>query len=43
MDAQTDPAVVQAIIRHARTDMTLYYSHSSKRSKLYIMWHTPTI
>ena len=33
MDEQENPAVVQAILRHARMDMTLYYSHSSKKAK----------
>jgi integrase len=33
MDEQENPAVVQAIMRHAKMDMTLYYSHSSKRAK----------
>jgi len=32
MDEQENPAVVQAIMRHAKMDMTLYYSHSSKRA-----------
>jgi len=33
MDNQENRAVVQAIMRHARMDMTLYYSHSSKKAK----------
>ena len=33
MDEQENPAVVQAIMRHAKMDMTLYYSHSSKKAK----------
>ena len=33
MDEQNSPAVVQAIMRHAKIDMTLYYSHSSKKAK----------
>ena len=33
MDERENPAVVQAIMRHAKMDMTLYYSHSSKRAK----------
>jgi len=33
MDEQENPAVVQAILRHAKIDMTLYYSHSSKKAK----------
>jgi integrase len=33
MDNAENPAVVQAILRHARMDMTLYYSHSSKKAK----------
>jgi integrase len=34
MDEQENPAVVQAIMRHAKMDMTLYYSHSSRKAKL---------
>jgi len=30
MDEQENPAVVQAVMRHARMDMTLYYSHSQR-------------
>jgi integrase len=31
MDEQENPAVVQAIMRHAaKMDMTLYYSHSRR-------------
>ena|SRR5579863_6148567 len=33
MDEQENPAVVQAIMRHAKMDMTLYYSHSSRKAK----------
>jgi integrase len=33
MDEQENPAVVQAITRHAKMDMTLYYSHSSRKAK----------
>jgi site-specific recombinase XerD len=33
MDEQENPAVVQAIMRHARMDMTLYYSHSRRKAK----------
>jgi integrase len=33
MDEQENPAVVQAILRHARMDMTLYYSHSQRKAK----------
>jgi len=33
MDEQENPAVVQAILRHAQLDMTLYYSHSSRKAK----------
>ena len=29
--SEENPAVVQAIMRHAKMDMTLYYSHSSAR------------
>ena len=32
MDEQENRAV-KAIMRHAKMDMTLYYSHSSKRAK----------
>jgi integrase len=33
MDEQENPAVVQAVMRHARMDMTLYYSHSRRKAK----------
>jgi integrase len=33
MHEQENPAVVQAIMRHAKMDMTLYYSHSSRKAK----------
>ena len=33
MDEQENPAVVQAIMRHAKMDMTLYYGHSSRKAK----------
>jgi integrase len=33
MDEQENPAVVQAIMRHAKMDMTLYYSHSQRKAK----------
>jgi hypothetical protein len=33
MDEQENPAVVQAVMRPARMDMTLYYSHSQRRAK----------
>jgi hypothetical protein len=33
MDEQENPAVVQAIMRHAQMDMTLYYSHSNSKAK----------
>jgi len=33
MDNQENPAVVQAILRHAKLDMTLYYSHSRRKAK----------
>jgi len=33
MDEQENPAVVQAIMRHAKMNMALYYSHSSKKAK----------
>ena len=32
-DGQENPAVVQAIMRHAKMDLALYYSHSSKKAK----------
>ena len=34
MDEQENPAVVQAIMRHSKMDMTLYYSHSRRSAKL---------
>jgi hypothetical protein len=33
MDEQETPAVVQAVMRHSKMDMTLYYSHSQRRAK----------
>jgi hypothetical protein len=33
MDEQENPAVVQAIMRHSKMDMTLYYSHSQRKAK----------
>ena len=33
MDEQENPAVFQAIMRHAKMDMTLYYSHSRRKAK----------
>jgi integrase len=33
MDEQENPAVVQAIMRHSKMDMTLYYSHSRRSAK----------
>jgi integrase len=33
MDEQENQAVVQAIMRHAKMDMTLYYSHSRRKAK----------
>ena len=33
MEEQENPAVVQAIMRHAKMDMTLYYSHSTRKAK----------
>lgn len=33
MDEQENPAVVQAIMRHSKMDMTLYYSHSRRAAK----------
>jgi len=32
-DEQGNPAVVQAILRHSKTDMTLYYSHPCRKAK----------
>jgi hypothetical protein len=32
MDEQENPAVVQAIMRHAKMDMTLHYSHSRRKA-----------
>lgn len=34
MENEENPAVVQAVMRHAKMDMTLYYSHSSRKAKL---------
>jgi integrase len=33
MNEQENPALVQAIMRHAKMDMTLYYSHSRRKAK----------
>jgi integrase len=33
MDERENPAVVQAVMRHAKMDMTLYYSHSQRKAK----------
>jgi integrase len=33
VDEQQNPAVVQAVMRHATMDMTLYYSHSRRKAK----------
>jgi hypothetical protein len=33
MDNQENPAVVQAVMRHSKMDMTLYYSHSQRAAK----------
>ena len=33
MDEQENPAVVQAVMRHSRMDMTLYYAHSQRKAK----------
>lgn len=33
MDNQENPAVVQAVMRHSKMDMTLYYSHSHRSAK----------
>jgi len=32
-DERENPALVQAIMRHAKMDMTLYYSHSRQKAK----------
>jgi hypothetical protein len=34
MEEGENPAVVQAIMRHSKLDMTLYYSHSRRKQKL---------
>jgi integrase len=39
MDEQANPAVVQAIMRHSRMDMTLYYAHSSTKQKRAVLDH----
>jgi hypothetical protein len=33
MDNQENPAVVQAVMRHSKMDLTLYYSHSHRSAK----------
>src|SRR5262249_38838701 len=33
MDNQENPSVVQAVMRHSKMDMTLYYSHSHRAAK----------
>ena len=33
MDEQENPAVVQAVMGHAKMDRTLYYSHSNRKAK----------
>jgi hypothetical protein len=33
MDEKENPAVVQALMRHAKMDMTLYSSHSRREAK----------
>jgi integrase len=33
MDEQENPAVVQPVMRHAKMDMTLYYSHSRRKAE----------
>jgi integrase len=33
MDNKENPAVVQAVMRHSKMDMTLYYSHSRREEK----------
>jgi len=33
MDEQENPAVVQAVMRHSRMNMTLYYAHSQRKAK----------
>ena len=32
-DNQENPAVVEAVMRHSKMDMTLYYSHSHRAAK----------
>jgi len=43
-DEGENPAVVQAIMRHAKLDMTLYHSHSRRKQKLAaqekVLWRT---
>jgi hypothetical protein len=33
MENETNPAVVQAVMRHSKMDMTLYYSHTHRTAK----------
>ncbi len=33
MEEQEDPALVQGVLRHAKMDMTLHYSHSRRQAK----------
>jgi integrase len=33
IDEQENPTVAQAIMRHSKMDMTLYYSHSQRSAK----------
>jgi integrase len=33
MENETNPAVVQAVMRHSKMDMTLYYSHTHRAAK----------
>ena len=33
MENEANPAVVQAVMRHSKMDMTLYYSHTHRAAK----------
>jgi hypothetical protein len=33
MENETNPAVVQAVMRHSKMDITLYYSHTHRAAK----------
>jgi site-specific recombinase XerD len=34
MERGEDPALIQGLLRHAKLDMTLYYSHAQKGQKM---------